>query len=398
MKIQEVSFQGYKAFAGDGEDADFQRLALAPLTLVFGKNNSGKSAAVRLPKLLLGGLECDDGQVLPREVRDLPYGSSFLDLVHGGAFFRRPSFRILAEHEGEALDLTATLYSRGALAADEPPRVWSYEMHTPTTISISGPPGDGAATLAYKGLLPPETRWDAWRKAAGAVLEEMVHLGPSRSHVQPAYANEQFNGIGFDGAEAPQLLRLDGALADAVGSWYETHMEGWRLSIKKDSDSFNLRVGRSTTLSANLAYGGEGLQQVLPVVVHQLWRQFHGESCFLDIVEQPELHLHAAAQAPLADLLIDTALLGRGTTLVETNSKPVLLRLQRRVAEGKLSPDLVALYFVEMTDSGSQLRPVELHEDGEVDWWPTGVFEEDFNEVAAIHRAQRTRAESQGQT
>jgi DNA repair exonuclease SbcCD ATPase subunit len=43
MKLIEIGFEGYKAYNGD--DAPLQRLRLAPLTLVFGKNNSGKSAA-----------------------------------------------------------------------------------------------------------------------------------------------------------------------------------------------------------------------------------------------------------------------------------------------------------------------------------------------------------------
>lgn len=396
MRVNEVEFKGYKAFYGDDGDTQFQRLKLAPLTLVLGKNNSGKSAAVRLPRLLLGGMECDDGRVLPIQVRGLSYGSNFLDLVHGGAFFGRPAFRIFAEHQGQALDFTATLYSRGALAADEPPRIWSYQMGAPETISIADPPADRHKALSFAGLLPPEPKWDEWRKAAGGVLDEMVHLGPTRKAVEPTYQNEQFAGFGLSGSGAPQLLRLEGALADDVESWYATNMEGWRLSLKRDSEIFSLRLSRSSKLSTNLAQGGEGLQQVLPVVIHQLWRQRNTSSAFLDVVEQPELHLHAAAQAPIADLLIDTALQAHGQTLVETNSEPILLRVQRRIAEGKLRPDRVALYFVEMTDDGSQLRPVGLNPDGEVEWWPHGVFEEDFSEVAAIRRAQRARTPPPG--
>ncbi|HLF97699.1 MAG TPA: DUF3696 domain-containing protein [Methylococcaceae bacterium] len=400
MKIKEVWFRGYKAFNGDGDGADArsQHLNLAPLTLVFGKNNSGKSAVVRLPRLLLGGLECDDGRVLPIEVRGLSYGSGFLDVIHGGDFFGRPSFQIVAEHQGNTLDFTVTLFSRSALAADEPPRVWSYEMRAPEIISIPSPATSSGVDANFAGLLPPETRWDTWRKAAGAALDAMVYLGPTREPVLSAYANEQFAGLDFRGAAAPQLLRVDGALADEVGAWYAKHMDGWRLSVKRETESFGLRLGRSSTLSTNLAQGGEGLQQVLPVVVHQFWRQQNDSGSFLDVVEQPELHLHAAAQAPLADLFIDTALQGRGQVLVETNSEPMLLRTQRRVAEGKLRPDQVALYFVEMTENGSQLRPVGLDANGEVDWWPQGVFEEDFSEVAAIRRAQRERVTAESQS
>jgi predicted ATPase len=148
----------------------------------------------------------------------------------------------------------------------------------------------------------------------------------------------------------------------------------------------------------NLAYAGEGLQQVLPIVLHQLWRQRPKSGTFLDVVEQPELHLHAAAQAPLADLFIGTALQGQGSVLVETHSEPILLRIQRRVAEGVLPANRVALYFIDVTATGSRLRPVGLHPNGEVDWWPDGVFEEDFQEVAAMSRAQRRRLSSGGPT
>ncbi|MEF8751527.1 MAG: hypothetical protein V5A91_05545 [Candidatus Accumulibacter necessarius] len=388
MKLIEIGFKGYKAY--NGNDAPLQCLRLAPLTLVFGKNNSGKSALVRLPRLLLGGMECNDDRVLPIEVRGLSYGSRFLDMIHGGDFFGRTSFRVLAEDQGRTLDFEVTLYSRDAFAADEPPRVWSYAMKAPETISIDDPTVPGRLQTKFKGLLPPESRYDVWRKAAGAALGSMVYLGPTREPVALVYANDQTTALGLRGTAAPQLLRMNGILADRVGSWYARHMDGWRLSLKRDGDSFSLQIVRGGKLSANLAQGGEGLQQVLPVVAHQLWRQLVDSGPFLDVVEQPELHLHAAAQAPLADLFIDTALQGRGEVIVETHSEPLLLRTQRRIAEGKLRPDQLALYFVEMTDTGSQLRAVQVSPDGELDWWPAGVFEEDFSEVAAIRRAQRT--------
>jgi predicted ATPase len=141
-----------------------------------------------------------------------------------------------------------------------------------------------------------------------------------------------------------------------------------------------------------LAQAGEGLQQVLPIVTDQLWRQEAGASYFIDIIEQPELHLHAAAQAPLADLFIDTAIKTSGITLVETNSEGILLRMQRRVAEGKIQPHQIALYFVDNSnEAGSELRRIDVTQSGEISWWPEGVFEEDFSEVAAIRRAQKRR-------
>ncbi len=322
----------------------------------------------------------------------LKYGGRFVDIVHGGAFFRRPTFGLLATHDGERLDLSATLYSSGALAADKPPQIWSYMMRDPEKIDLPPPTAREVSRIPFRGLLPADARWRRWRDAASALLDEMVHLGPMRAPVQPSYIEEQPDMLlGLDGRQAPQWLRADPELLDAVGSWFETHMDGWRLSLSQGNESFNLRVGMNKAMVTNLAHAGEGIQQVLPVVVHQLWRQRAETGTFLDVVEQPELHLHDAAQAPLADLFIATALQGRGSVMVETHSEPILLRVQRRIAEGVLPHDRVALYFVDVTPGGSQLRPVGLRPNGEVEWWPDGVFEEDFHEVAAMRRAQRRR-------
>ena len=79
---------------------------------------------------------------------------------------------------------------------------------------------------------------------------------------------------------------------------------------------------------------------------------------------------------------------GQGNILVETHSESLVLRVRRRVAEG-LSPDQVAIAYVEDTGEGSRIRQIRLSSDGEVDWWPEGVFSEAFLEVKAIRRAQR---------
>lgn len=394
MNVKSLKFSGYKSFpGGDNEPAgSLQTFELAPLTLIFGKNNSGKSAVARLPRLLLGGLACNDPRILPLEVRGMKYGERFGHLIHGGDFFGRPTFEVCAEHEEDTLDISATLFMHSAFTEDDPPSLWSYDMRAPDRIQWNATEAS-TAPFELAGLLPKEPRWDSWRQAASSLLDHMVHLGPVRAPIQPAYGEAQPSKLGFDGGESAQWLRADPQLADSVGDWFAEHLDGWRLSVSRSNDSFSLHIRRGGAMRSNLARAGSGLQQVLPVVLHQLWRQQQADTeamtPFLDVVEQPELHLHDAAQAPLVDLFIDTARQGIGHTIVETHSEPILLRLQRRIAETKIAPDEVALYFVNADDEGSQLRRIHLNIDGEVDWWPEGVFEEDFHEVAAMRRAQR---------
>jgi len=389
MKIEEIGFDSYKGFGPQGNGKAMHALRLAPLTILLGKNNSGKSTAARLPMLLLGALECKDDAVLPLEVRGQVYGHGFLDIAFGGDFFSRPRFVIRADRGGEILNLDVTLFVAGALSAESPPKFWSYNMACPEKIDYQIAEDSKEKGNTPQNFLPRVSKWDVWRQSATKVLDEMVHIGPVRSSIAMNYSNEPFVKFDATGRNVPHLLRTNSRLAEEVGSWYESHLDGWRLGLQKDSSSFSLRITNQSKVSTNLAQAGEGLQQALPVVCHQLWRQQTEDSDFLDVVEQPELHLHPAAQAPLADLFINTALVTKGQTIVETNSEGILLRIQRRIAEGVISPSKVAIYFVQPTELGSVLSEIKLCENGEMDWWPDGVFEEDFAEVSAIRRAQR---------
>ena len=186
-----------------------------------------------------------------------------------------------------------------------------------------------------------------------------------------------------------QLLLADAELRGAVGDWMAAHLDGWRVDVRQSLDVFNL-VARRAARETNLASAGQGIQQVLAIAALCGWRRLgRGDRPFLDLVEQPELHLHDAAHAALGDLLLSAVASG-GTIVVETHSESLVLRVRRRVAEG-LPPEKVAVVYVEDKGDRSILRPIPLRADGEVEWWPEGVFSESFVEVKAIRRAQRAR-------
>lgn len=386
MRIENITFSGYKAFPADlgSREAPTQTLDLEPLTLILGKNNIGKSAVARLPRLVLGALAGEGGSLLPLDVRGASFGSRTIDLLYGHDQLTRLRLAIRASLGGEILTVGCVF---GQLATGDPLRILRGAIDAPEKRRLS--PTDPV-------LLPDEPPWSAWRKAARQQLDAMVHLGPLRNGVEPSYPVREQVALGHEGAEAPDLLHREPALEEQVGDWFAQHLDGWRLRLERGPSAYTVQVRRSSTLRANLAHAGQGLQQVLPVVAHQLMRQRDDVGPFLDIVEQPELHLHAAAQAPLADLFIDTAIGGRGTTIVETHSEQILLRLQRRIADETIDPTRVAIYFVDDDPmaEGSRLRRIPMDDRGELEWWPAGVFEEDFAEVVEIRRAQRSRGAS----
>jgi hypothetical protein len=308
------------------------------------------------------------------------YGASFRDVQHCGTFFNPLDLEIeFTADDGAATTLVSQLVQTGELAGDVPPVVRRSILN-----GMQNP-----APNMVRGLLPDVEAAKSLRPQAQKLLDMSCHLQPVRDPILSSYAIQTSSHLALPetNESVAQLLYADTELRAAVGIWTAENLDGWRLDVKQNLDFFHLTARRAR--EGNLADAGQGIQQVLPVAALCCWRKLaRGGQSFLDIIEQPELHLHDAAHAPLGDLLLSAVSEGQGNILVETHSESLVLRVRRRVAEG-LSPDQVAIAYVEDTGEGSRIRQIRLSSDGEVDWWPEGVFSEAFLEVKAIRRAQR---------
>jgi predicted ATPase len=132
---------------------------------------------------------------------------------------------------------------------------------------------------------------------------------------------------------------------------------------------------------------GFGVSQILPVLV----LCFYVPEGSTVVLEQPEIHLHPAVQAGLADVLIDAYQKRRIQVIVESHSEHLLRRLQRRVAEQTIEAGDIALYFCENDQGRSRLTPLELDMFGSINNWPEDFFGDEFGEMAAITRAAMER-------
>jgi len=132
-------------------------------------------------------------------------------------------------------------------------------------------------------------------------------------------------------------------------------------------------------LELPLSSVGFGVSQIIPIVLAST--SSSGRIC----VEQPELHLHPLMQAGVADYIVHTV--QRANTpsswLIETHSEAMMLRIQRRIREGKLDHnDVTVLYVGRIDDRGSVIEELRLNEHGEfIDEWPGGFFEMDFDDI-----------------
>jgi len=136
---------------------------------------------------------------------------------------------------------------------------------------------------------------------------------------------------------------------------------------------------------------GFGVSQILPAIV----LCYYAPEGSTIILEQPEIHLHPSVQAGLADVFIDAVKTRNIQVIFESHSEHLLRRLQLRIAEEKISPDMAALYFCNVADKGSQLESLDLDLFGNITNWPKNFFGDQFGEMAAITNAALRRKKSE---
>ena len=160
--------------------------------------------------------------------------------------------------------------------------------------------------------------------------------------------------------------------------------------IAQGSRLYEVRVRRFPTSPEVLITDiGFGVSQILPVLV----LCFYVPKGSTIILEQPEIHLHPAVQSGLADVLIDAHKKRGAQILLESHSEHLLYRLQRRVAEEKITDRDVSLYFCKARGGHSTITPLNIDSLGIIQNWPQDFFGDTFGEISATRKAGLRRSQ-----
>ena len=409
MQLVKLAFSKYKGYAGLTE------FSLAPLTILVGPNNSGKTALAKSVQLLAGGLAPVEAKIiepLPLESGGILHGNSFEDLVTGRSAHGHLELSATFRDNAKNISLSATIAN--VLAPSRPAqrqiRDWTaqcqgqkvrfskqdygevslYEIRTsdPDYIAKDRP-------VNWRGLIPLEL--DDIDSSIGETLDRMRtwassvrHLAcPRRVDLSPFVSkNHDETDLGPCGENTPKALAADDSLRESVREWYQANF-GVTVDIAAQgaySELVASASARDTTISLSLS--GLGISHVLPVVAMALTAKKAGQG--VDVIEHPEAELHPAAHGCVADLLIGNIVGPERPLIIETHSEIVLLRARRWVAEGRLDPEHVLIYWVQTEpDVGSTLNKIEIDHQGNVSDWPEGVFIESYDEIMALRRAAR---------
>lgn len=403
MRLDSLTLERYKAYAGP------LTVAIRPVTVLVGRNNAGKSALARAVALLASGLSSRAEEPLPLEAKGLRHASSIRDLITNRSTHGNLTLGAKWKDGQSAVELAVTVQAFSSGPAVDPLQLvtsWNVghdrervelqgvipldperpEFEMTTIDGVSGP-----SLISWEGLWPSSNQLELprWLRDAREKLQRWAAgvrylRAPRKLDVALFRPSSKPFPHDAGGAHVPNQLVNDDELMAEVSEWFEKVFDVG-LEATRSGESASLRLRRRGGF-VDLAQAGQGSSQILPVVALAMTA---ASAPGVDLVEHPAMDLHPAAHGDVADILLTGRNAGARPLIVETHSEMFLLRLRRRVAEGALSPDDVAIYSVDQADDLARLHEVTVRADGSVENWPEGVFYEDYEEVLAIRRAGR---------
>jgi hypothetical protein len=212
-------------------------------------------------------------------------------------------------------------------------------------------------------------------------IAKIGHVSPIRAYPKRFYFLDVAGGGITDGNALVEVLKENEELKELVNKWLG-HF-GIKLDVGQiESLIYRLRVTQpDLSLELDMPDVGFGVSQVLPVFVKALLSADDS----ITLIEQPEIHLHPRMQAELADFFIEVCKETpnrRRAFIIETHSAYFLNRIRRRLAEGAVTPDDVAIYSVheKSTADTPKLESIRIPTNGDFTW-PKEFYSTDLEDT-----------------
>lgn len=410
-EITSISFSNYKGFASE------QKIDIRPITILIGKNSSGKSSIAKLFPLIEQSLSKRIKEPLFYKNIGVELGASFTDLIYNKEPANVLSFKIslLDEREIFVSILSDGLYNPQIIEWEIKDKsnniILKYDITSKSYKDSEGKEYD----CEFRGFIPEKiiekhTGVNVVDNYDLSINLNLDYIGPFRILPDRIFSlsGQLFHSkIGVKGENAYNILAVSKLqstdLHTRVGSWFVQNFEGWQLVVNESANPyFEIQLTKETStystdsaeygqsVKINIVDVGQGMNQALPLVV----RAYMPEKQSLIITEQPELHLHPAAHGNLAELFVRSSKQNNQKYIIETHSENMILRLRKLIIENdfNFTPDDLVIYWVDEADKGKVLTKITVDANGVLSDWPEDVFTENVKEILDMQKAIAKKA------
>lgn len=198
--------------------------------------------------------------------------------------------------------------------------------------------------------------------------ENINYVSPLRAHPKRYYmldkARMSISLDTLDGDAIAEVLKENKYVKKLVNQWFSKF--GFKIDVNLLREVIHHMNVKQGGLDLDITDVGFGISQVLPIII----QGFLSNEGTLTIIEQPEIHLHPKMQADLGDLFIDIVQNDRKKLVIETHSEYLLRRIRRRISEGKIDRNDVAicLFHAREKENPAWVEVLEIGEKGDFKW------------------------------
>ena len=396
--LTELSLTNFRIFD------DEVTVRFRPITILIGRNSSGKSSIIKFLLMLQQSLDLGRSQFLTSEGEKVDLGL-FSDLRNSLTTKRNLMFRFACEDAvfGSESSISQYLFPNGT------PVIHKYKYSAGASIAYRSQSRRNAAhflvneeftgkglALAVPSIMDDSRFWDKplfpkstdseqieVRKwiAQTAIIDKMSHQIGSLRHLLPVRGESERvivttsrprDDVGQTGQFAiPHLQDIIQNNSEKY-DFILPHLTNIVGISDVDFDNSSGYITRAIGINSNtgakvpIADFGFGVGQCLPIIVQGAIMDPHTTL----MVEQPEAQLHPTAQLELGSYFADLWKQRNVASIIETHSDNILLRLRRLIAKGDLShEDVSVAYFTFNEDNHKMpiIKNLDIKEDGSME-------------------------------
>lgn len=340
--ITQLTLKNFKSFLNTTID-------FSPLTVLTGMNASGKSTIIQAIRMVKQS--CGDGRgnpiledhVMPNQLKSKLTKDDFYTL----------SF--INDEKTYSTHIDSIQSESFGFIADDGQRKTELESIHYISADRYGP----------KNQLP-----------AGNV-NEIRNVGEKGEFVISFIDKNQYSKV----SEKVKLNPDSDNLFDNVNSWLAFVSKDSLLSYEKNQAQnvyypfYNGIVPTET---------GYGLSFTLPVIASLLYTNDENQ---IILIENPEAHLHPAAQTKLGEL-IALSVSSNKQIIIETHSDHIIDGIRIAAKQNKINSSDIKFHFFRKNSFEEEtiIETPELYQDGKLSFWPDGFFDQSLKDKAILVR------------
>jgi len=200
-----------------------------------------------------------------------------------------------------------------------------------------------------------------------------------RGFMKPIYSSVPMQQQLLTEDELATLLSSDRDLEGKVANYLEKILENrvFQVRFTPGTGNFSLQSrDRSTALVCDLVNEGFGTNQLVTILTKSLRKEMH-TIC----IEESEIHLHPELMDKLVNAFIEITREEDKSFIISTHSEHIVLSLLNKVAQKKINPNDICIYYLSKEGKKTKIEKQEINEKGQIKGGLKGFYETELKEV-----------------